>query len=340
MMSTRMRWKAMMGRDPWEKIDSPSTADSVAARRVDANLPWDFFWARGVDGRVLLTLRHAVGSAPTTQLPRLRGIEVTLSPPDESDAQLLAFKLLDSNQRDIFQTLCEDIISVASQVESEAGAVSAALTRTWRWHHLLRGGRGTLLSPEEQKGLLGELLVLERLLLPRMDASSAVMAWRGPLGAPKDFEIARVAIEAKARRGGATPSLSITSESQLDESGVDALFLYVVELNEAPMDGTQGLTLHDVAERIREQLQSLDPGSTGILESRLSAAGYRVEDDYSSHRWLEGATHIYLVSGDFPRITSGEIRSGVSNVRYSVALADCEPFTTSISALGEALAGR
>ena len=151
---------------------------------VDANLPWDFFWARGLDGRVLLTLSHATGSAPTTTLPRLRDIEVTLSPPDD-------FKLLDSNQRDIFQTLCRDIISAAAQVESEAEAVSAALMRTWRWHHLLRGGRGTLLSPEEQRGLLGELFVLERLLLPRIDASSAVTAWRGPLGAPKDFEIAR-----------------------------------------------------------------------------------------------------------------------------------------------------
>ena len=191
-----------MGEDPWAEIDPPSIADSVAARRVNANLPWSFFWARGVDRRVLLTLRHATGSAPTTQLPRLSDIEVTLSPPDESDTQLLAFKLLDSNQRDIFQTLCQDIISAATQAESEAGAVSAALMRTWRWHHLLRGGRGTLLSPEEQKGLLGELFVLERLLLPSMDASFCRDGMARPLGAPKDFEIARVAIEAKTRRGG------------------------------------------------------------------------------------------------------------------------------------------
>ena len=330
----------MMVKDPWKEIDKPSIADSIAARRVDASLPWDFFWARGVDGRVLLTLLHTTGSAPNAQLPRLRDIEVTLSSPDESDTQLLAFKLLDSNQRDIFQTLCEDIISAATQAESEAGAVSAALSRTWRWHHLLRGGRGTLLSPEEQKGLLGEMFVLERVLLPRMEASSAVRAWRGPLGAPKDFEVARVAIEAKTRRGGATPSLSITSESQLDESGVDSLFLHVVELDEAPVEGSQGVTLHDVAEQVRGRLHSLDPGSTGILETRLSAAGYRMEDDYSRHRWLEGATRIFLVSGDFPRITSGEIRSGVSNVRYSVSLADCEPFAISVTALDEALAGR
>ncbi len=326
-----------MGRDPWEEIDRPSIADSVAARRVDANLPWNFYWARAVDGRVLLTLRHAIDSAPNAQLPRLRDIEVTLSRPDESGTQLLAFKLLDSSQRDIFQTLCRDIMSAATQAETEAAAVSAALSRTWRWHHLLRVGRGTLLSPEEQKGLLGELFVLERLLLPRMDASSAVTAWRGPLGAPKDFEIARVAIEAKTRRGGAAPSVSITSESQLDESGVDSLFLHVVELNEAPADDSRGVTLHDVAERIRERISSLDPGSTGILETRLSAAGYRTEDDYSGHRWLEGATRIYLVSGEFPRIASNEVRSGVSHVRYAVSLGDCEPFAVPITDLTESL---
>ena len=103
------------------------------------------------------------------------------------------------------------------------------------------------------------------------------------------------------------------------------------------------MTLHDVAERIQRDVSThVDPGSTGILETRLSAAGYRTEDDYSGHLWLEGATHIYRVSGEFPRITSGEVRSGVSNVRYSVSLSDCDPFSTSVTvtALDEALTGR
>ena len=137
---------------------------------------------------VLLTLHLAAESAPTNRLPRLRDIEVSLWPPDESGTQILAFKLLNSNQQDIFQNLCRDIVSVAARADYEAEAVSVALLRTWRWHHLLRSGRGTLLSQEEQKGLLGELFVLERLLLPNIDAYSAVRAWRGPLGSPKDFE--------------------------------------------------------------------------------------------------------------------------------------------------------
>ena len=326
-----------MNENPWAEIGSPSLARSVEARRVDADSPWDFFWARGADGRVLLTLHLAAESAPTNRLPRLRDIEVSLWPPDESGTQILAFKLLNSNQQDIFQTLCRDIVSVAARADCEAEAVSVALLRTWRWQHLLRSGRGTLLSQEEQKGLLGELFVLERLLLPNIDAYSAVTAWRGPLGSPKDFEVARVAIESKARRGGATPFISITSESQLDESGVDLLFLHVVELDEAPEDASCAVTVHEVAERIRTNLFLLNPSACCEYELRLSAAGYREEDDYSDYHWLEGQSRIYLVSDDFPRIASGEIRSGVSNVRYSVSLDACEPFASSANDLNRSL---
>jgi len=328
----------MMTENPWAEIEPPSLATSVAARRVDADLPWDFFWARGADGGVLLTLHHATESAPTTLLPRLRDIEVTLGPPDKSNTQILVFKLLDHSQQSIFHTLCRDIVSVAAKADSEVEAVSVSLMRTWRWHHLLRSGRGTHLSPEEQKGLLGELFVLERLLLSSIDSLTAVKAWRGPLGSPKDFEVARVAIESKARRGGATPFVSITSDSQLDESGVDLLFLHVVELDEAPEDASNAVTVHDVAERIRTSLFPLNPSACAEFESRLSAAGYREEDDYSDFHWLEGESRIYLVTDNFPRIASGEIRSGVSNVRYSVSLDACEPFASSANALTEALA--
>ena len=326
----------MMTEDPWREIEPPSVADSITARRVDAELPWNFYWARAADRGVLLTLRHAAESAPVIPLPKLRDIEVTLWPPDQTNTQILAFKLLDSAQREIFQTLCQDIIAVAARAESEAEAVSVALMRTWRWHHLLRGG-GALLSPEEQKGLLGELLVLERLLLPQMGASAAVTAWRGPLGSPKDFEIGRVAIEVKARRAGATPSVAITSEDQLDESGVDALYLFVVELDEAPEDAIDGITVMDVADRVRQRLFALDPGAAGVFEALTAAAGLGPEDDYSHYHWLEGQSHVYLVTGEFPRIAGSDVRPGVSHVRYAVSLHDCEPFLTSESAPAEAL---
>ena len=327
----------MMSENPWEDIETPSMASAVSARRVDAESRWDFFWARGTDRKVLLTLRHDEQSSPTTPLPELRDIEVVLSPPGGDGRRLLGFKLLDPAQQDIFHSLCKDILSTAERAESEAQAVSVALLRTWRWHYLLRGG-GTLLSLEEQKGLLGELFVLERFLLPNMSASDAVNAWRGPLGSPKDFEIGRVAIEAKARRGGATPYIAITSESQLDESGVDSLFMYVVELDEAPDDSVDAVNVKEVVDRLCDHIKSIDITAANTFETLTIAAGVGQEDDYSSYRWLEGESRLYCVTGGFPRITWREIRSGVSRVRYTVSLVDCEPFVTSECDLTKVLA--
>ena len=334
---TTMMPEEMTTDNPWCQISAPSLATSVNALRVDANLPWNFFWARAADNGILLTMSLSGESVPNTPLPRLKDIEVTLSPPDDRGLRILAFKLHDTSQQDLFHTLCQDIISAAGTSSTEGEACSIALMRTWRWHHLLRGG-GSGLSAEDQRGLLGELQVLEQVLWPELGASGAVEAWRGPLGSPKDFEIGRVAIEVKSRRGGATSSIAITSEDQLDESGVDFLFLYVCEIDRAQADNSQSFTVTEVTERVRDRLYSEDPGAAHQFETLVSAAGLDHNYDYSHSRWVEGSSHIYHVTGDFPRITGYELRMGISRVRYSVSLSDCQAFETTESQLYQALA--
>ena len=63
--------------NPWRNIDAPNAAHLVSARRVNTDLPWDFFWARDVDGRALLTMNHEAASSVDVNLPNLRGIEVS-----------------------------------------------------------------------------------------------------------------------------------------------------------------------------------------------------------------------------------------------------------------------
>ena len=327
----------MTTENPWRDIAPPNSPARVNARRVSADMPWSFFWARGTDGSIFLTMTHARQSAPSASLPNLRGLELTLSPPDGTGSQTLAFRLLDPAQRDIFHTLCQDIISAASLADSESEAVSVALMRTWRWHHLLRGGNSAGLSAQEQMGLLGELFVLEHLLLPVMDAGDAVSAWRGPLGSPKDFEVGRLTIEAKAHRAGGGQLVSISSEDQLDETNVDMLFLHVLELSQAPTHASDGQSIRDVSDRVNKHLMSLNPIASDTFEALLLASGLRPEDDYSDARWVEGESHLYLVKDEFPRVTGGELRSGVSRVRYSVSLNDCEPFITPVDSLSDAL---
>lgn len=329
-----------MSNDPWKDLAPPNAADAINAKRVDANIPWGFFWARGVDHKCLLVLQHDAASTPHGRLPTLKGIEVAVLDGNRDSDRMLVLKLLDSAHRDIFHRLCGDIVAGSSHAASEREAVETALARTWRWHHLLRGGSDGRLSPEEQKGLIGELLVMEHCLLPRISAFDAVSAWRGPLGAPKDFEIGRVCIEAKARRGAATPYVAINSEHQLDNSGTDELFLHVVELDHAPSDTNEGFTVSDVARRIRSQIAEADDGAAIALDDMLSAAGFRWEDDYSDSNWIEGSSRLYRVDDEFPRITALTIMSGVSNVKYSIYLTACEPFHIDDNVLVSALEGR
>lgn len=324
--------------DPWKDLAPPSAASAINARRVDESNPWGFFWARAMDGKCLLVLQHEAESSPAKKLPSLKGIEVAVTEGDSQHNLMLVFRLLDSRQRDIFHQLCIDIVAAGATARTESEAIELAVARTWRWHHLLRGGTGGRLSEDEQKGLVGELLVLERHLLPSLSSADCLAAWRGPLGAPKDFEVGRVGIEAKARRGAATPHALITSEHQLDGEGCDLLFLHVVELSHAPEGAAQAFTVSDAARRVRERV-SLDNAAADKYESLLAAAGFRWEDDYSDFKWVEGPCRIYGVTNGFPRVTAREIATGVSNVRYSVSLVECERFVVEAKSLDEAITG-
>jgi hypothetical protein len=316
----------MSADDPWTGLEPPASADIINAKRVDGKHPWNFFWARSVDRKCLLILQCDTVSAPSGKLPKLKGIAVDLSEPTTDGSTMVSLKLTDNQHRDIFHRLCLDIIQATSAAKSEHEAGETFLARTWRWHHLLRGGSYQLLSAEEQKGLIGELFVLERYLIPVFGPADATAAWVGPTGSPKDFECGRIAIEAKARRGAARPYVFITSEYQLDASGCDALFLYIVELDSAPEDMTTAFTLTDIAQRVIERIAAEAPSIVERFEGQLAATGFRWEDDYSSFRWIPGPHRFVHVGENFPCITPVAFAAGVERVRYDLSIVDCEQF--------------
>lgn len=316
----------MIAEDPWAGLERPPSADIINAKRVDGKHPWNFFWARSADRKCLLILQCNAASAPKGRLPKLKGIKVALSEPDVDDSIMISLKLTDNQHRDIFHRLCLNIAQATSAAKSEIEAGEMFLARTWRWHHLLRGGSDSRLSAEEQKGLIGELFVLERYLIPLFGPADATGAWVGPTGSPKDFECGRIVIEAKARRGAARPYVSVSSEYQLDADGCDALFLFVVELDIAPENVATAFTLTDVARRVADRIAADAPSVIGRFEDQLVAMGFLWDDDYSSFRWISGPHRFLEVGKNFPCITPAAFASGVERVRYDLSLVECEQF--------------
>jgi hypothetical protein len=327
-----------MREDAWSGLTVPSSATAVNARRVDASLPWDLFWGLDHSGRVLLMLKHSPATGPRQRLPRLRDIEVASETLPEG-VPVLVLRLQDGRLRDVFQRLCDDIASSIRRCSTEAEAVDAAVGRTWRWHHLLRGGGGGLLRPEEQKGLIGELLVLEHHLLPVVGAEPAVAAWRGPLSAPQDFVHGSVAVESKATSTSDSGSVIVSSEAQLSEERYSTLFLHLSVLDPADPDTAGSFTVTEVAARVRATLAAAGENVVLRVDALFSAAGFRPEDDYSDYAWTGGERSIYRVAGAFPRLTAANIPPGVSEVSYTVRLPLDDTFLVSPRELHEALSG-
>lgn len=312
-----------MTEDPWSGMSRPATASALTAKRVDARAPWNFFWAVDREQHCLLMLKHDNHTSPTPRLPRLRGLELSIEAEAAGAGRSLVLRLADSTLRDIFYQLCTDIVAAAADAQSEVEAVALTIGRTWRWHHLLRGGAQGLLSLERQIGLIAELMVLENYLLKAMSPSRALACWRGPLDEPKDFMCGSKAIESKARGSRNASRVHISSEEQLDTAGLGVLFLHLCVLDPADVGADSAFTLSEVVKRVRSRIAGTEEAAVARFDGLLMSAGYSDQDDYSGYAWAGGERGIYQVGPSFPRLVPSGLPSGVDRVQYLLDLSVC-----------------
>jgi len=328
----------MQNRNPWKDIpEVEQGGQGVGATLVNPESNWRFYWSQDAVKSSMLILRHTAAVSENLSIPKLRDIEITIHPyPGVDTDAVLTFRLLNEDLQDIFYQLCVDIMAAADSYGAESAAVRSALDRTWQWYHLLRGG-GQRLSMEEQKGLIGELLVLRKLILPRVAAAEGVASWTGPKGAPKDFSLGAVAIESKARRGSAAPFISITSEHQLDDADVDCLFLHVAEIDRSVSEA--GFTLPQLVNDIRSEIAADDQAAVIEYDSLITAAGCTEPEEYAEIFWKEGKSRLYQVVEGFPRVIGSVLSQGVGNLRYRIALLNCRPYEVDIDVFNSVFGG-
>jgi hypothetical protein len=194
-----------------------------------------------------------------------------------------------------------------------------------------------VLSRENQQGLWGELWTLRDVAGPAVGFNASVKAWRGPLGSDQDFQFPGVALEVKTSTSHALERLVIASERQLDVMPDIALALIAMSLDARP---SHGETLPEMVNSIRSV--AAEAGCLQILEERLTLSGYRLEDAdrYADIGYSVRSRLQFGVRSGFPRIVSRDLKPGVSEVRYSIAVSACTQFEISEEVLGALLRGR
>ena len=300
--------------DPWNGLLEGNM------RRVDAKGKYDFFWAAVENNQPALVMQIARETQISSDIPTLKNIEVKFR---AVNGRAFVISLLDNAHREIFETLCRDIVKAAEGAPDQTAALGRAIRRTRRWHFLLKGGSCKGLSTEEQRGLVGELAFL-REISTQVSPETAIEGWTGPEGAAKDFEFPAACIEVKARRGAAKPYVRISSEDQLSDVIGRQLFLRVYDVDSAVMP--TGDNLHGHVEKTIALFED-HPEYLDLLEQRLEAAGYERSHDYEKRRWIVATCRTFIVGDGFPRITA-PLANGVHNVTYAIDLGKCTSFLT------------
>lgn len=308
----------MPNETPWSGLE----AGKVDTRRVSAAARWHWFWAVMPRFDVALVLKLSELPKPTPDLPKLKNLEIRFQ--TLPGGPILYIRLKDNAQLELFETLCRDVMTAGEMAETEAEALERAIGRTFRWHYLLRGGKLEVLSEEAQKGLIGEIELL-KLLIANLGAKSALTAWTGPSGAPKDFELKADCIEVKARRGASQPFLKITNEFQLADVTERRLWLAVLAVDK--VQPPHGKTLSEYVAEVTDILEKTEPSAIMDWDLHLADAGFDVLHDYSAWRWIVSAPEFHAVAEGFPRIAA-PVPLGVSAVSFALALSACTPFRT------------
>ena len=277
---------------------------------------------------------------PSGQWPQCRGLE--LRSEKTSDGHYFTIILRDAQAADVFDSLIWDLLRRVDGQDDSEKVVSTVLHRLARWQRFLAAGSEGLSLPQ-QRGLYAELAILLEWAIPQLGPARAVAGWVGPSRAAHDFRIAGVAIEVKSTLERPPREIPVASVEQLDDTGMDALFLAVVVLasqrtGEIPHDA--GESLVDMVATLRRTIAHL-PDVLESFEDRLLQAGVlgRHESVYEEHRFTRRGCHVYLVRDGFPRLIHDSCPVGVRDVQYAIALSECQSYLSTEDAVLAALRG-
>lgn len=258
-------------------------------------------------------------------LKRFIGVEVQIIPSSNNKKEL-AIILLDEELTDIFIVFIEDIINSLLDINNSEIALNIISKRINYWKKLFGKFSTNLLTPQQQRGLFGELYFLNKVLIEN-NYKQIINAWKAPNGTNQDFYTNAKAIEVKTSISN-SQTIKISNEYQLDTSGLDKLFIAFYKLYEFP-DGT---TLLSLINDIRLLLNS-DIDLLNIFNVKLINLGVfpELEDDYNEIGYRIRDEKYYNVTSEFPKITALMINESISKISYGIDLGYCINFETTFT---------
>jgi hypothetical protein len=114
------------------------------------------------------------------------------------NSRLLIIQLLHPNSRDIFATLCENLIQSVIKLNTEQKISRTVVNQLEKWKTLFEKNNSIMLTPAEQQGLYAEQHFLQKFFAkPDTNSCDVLHTWVGVDKAMRDFQGSTWAVEVK-----------------------------------------------------------------------------------------------------------------------------------------------
>jgi len=294
-------------------------AHTDSFRRVDDIHPLDLYI--GVDelSRWTLLLISA------TQPPAIASSKMifTKSGKRHDGRWTLSFSLVNDSYKDLFILLCEDIVESSRNVVNKEKGIRFVVNRYKEWREMLANSRGNLLSPDEVKGLLGEMFFLKVCLAEKYGIEKAALSWTGPRHLPQDFVVDDTWYEVKTISSSKN-EISISSIEQLDctKDGT----LAVVSADKTSVTNQNGLNINQLFASLISMIPSDDDKYT--FSNMLLQYGFYPRKEYETEEYTYEIKMIrqFSVTANFPCLRRNNLPVSVIKAVYSLDLSAVSAF--------------
>lgn len=237
----------------------------------------------------------------------------------KNETWILEFQLVHSSFEEEFLRLCWDMIEYSSKEEN---ALDALIYRYMTWQKLLQYENKNVMSFKRQKGLLGELIYLSK-MIDEKGIEVAIDSWAGPDGRDQDFLFPTNWVEIKSV-ALATETVHISSLQQLQQEKEGRLIIYFLENTTV---GEDRVCLVDVVNTIKTKLM-VNARYLDRFDVKLYKYGYRKkhENEYSNNQFRLIERREYLVNDAFPKLVRGNVCPEIVACKYELSLAAIEKY--------------
>lgn len=316
----------------WRSINNESRSKTLQpqiARRVPSNGLFPVFLAtdfsKGI--RLLYIKLDSNHDIITNNLPRFRGLEISLSVTslgEFSNSEFIKFTQSIPNTNNIFELVISDVCDKIIQIQDKRNLNAVLMKVVNEWKFFFEKQENEILSVSAQKGLFGELHFLKDVLFEKYTFAESVYYWTGSDRTNHDFQLKNNAVEVKTTSTKQHKKFTISSEKQLDCTGLEHLYLALFAIN--IHSNMPDRTLPSYIREIYTQIQD-DPIASFQFQIKLAKYGY---NELLAEKYALGFSvfemKFFEVIEDFPRLLQKNLPDGVGDLKYSVVVAACTPF--------------